>query len=88
MKRRKANKKFNPVLQDSTIEKLTRFECGKPVLSQPSGSCSTDDENTKPLADKLIPVVEFVAETRTRKDKLITSSKDAYPTFLSRFLSG
>ena len=86
MKRRRANKKFEPTLQNSTIEKLSRFECGKPVLSQSSG-CSTDDEQ-KPLQDKLIPVLEFVPEKSTRKDKLITSSKEAYPVFLTRFLEG
>ena len=74
------------MLQESTLNKLTRFECGKPDLSDLSGNSTQDEQQT--LTDKLIPVVEFVPEKTNRKDKLITSSKDKYPLFLSKYLSG
>ena len=65
MKRRRANKKFEPTLCEETLEKLQKFECGQPNLSQHS----TDDE--RPLQDKLIPICDSLPEKLTRKDKLL-----------------
>lgn len=77
MKNKRKQKKFKATITTETIEKLQKFELGKPDVS-----CFHEDSDTD-LESKLVKIDERPLKSMNRKDFVIASSN--YPEFLLRY---